>query len=287
MKSFLMCLFLLVTTACGDAPSEDPIRMTEAELGKGDAQARIIGRGLKLGVKSGVEVLSEGGWAIYGRSNRDLSDINASVAGRDQQVEILQDGFRVNLDELAYQDLLVETPLKLAVWGAEESAALEVTYAARWVEKRGSRKLKFERNLQPVVLQGGVTALRGHLQTDEGFSVESVFTDDDMEPKISRDFDWKWQVEWTIAQAGFLSDFQEDQVYFTTVDSDDTRYQSSAKVRLRAVEQVWTRHPSPDVIANCDTATRFCMHHLPSDAPDASECGSVQEVLACFRFDAR
>ena len=287
MKGFFMCLLLMVTGACVEDSAEEPIRMTEAELGKGDAQARMIGRGLKLGVKSAVDVLSEGGWVIEGRSNKELTEVRASVGGRDQNVEILEQGFRVKLDQLAYQDLLVETHLKVDVLSGAESAALEVRYAARWVEKRGSKRLRYEQTLQPVVLQGGVTALRGHLQTDEGFTVESVFTDDDLEPSLSRDFDWKWQVEWTIDQAGFLSDFQEDSVYFTTVDSDDMRYQSSAKVRLRAVEQIWTRVPAEHVIANCDTSTRFCMHHLPPDAPDAAECGSVQEVLACFRFDAR
>jgi len=238
-------------------------------------------------VTSTIEVLSDRGWVIHGRSNLDLTTVQASVAGRDQRVEVVSSGFQVHLDDLAYQDLLVEMPLQIEASSAEQSAALTVHYAARWVETRGSRKLKFERSLQPVVLQGGIPALRAYAQTNDGFALESVFTDDDLEPKIFRDFDWKWQMEWNLAQAALLSDFQEDRVYFLTADSDDTRYRTTAKVRLRAVEQVWTRSPEQEETAECDSSTRFCMHHLLPDARDASECGSVQEVLACFRYDAR
>ncbi len=287
MKVLLMALMLVMLGACVDDSVEESIRMNEAELGKGDTQARIIGRGLKLGVTSTIEVLSDRGWVIHGRSNLDLTTVQASVAGRDQRVEVVSSGFQVHLDDLAYQDLLVEMPLQIEASSAEQSAALTVHYAARWVETRGSRKLKFERSLQPVVLQGGIPALRAYAQTNDGFALESVFTDDDLEPKIFRDFDWKWQMEWNLAQAALLSDFQEDRVYFLTADSDDTRYRTTAKVRLRAVEQVWTRSPEQEETAECDSSTRFCMHHLLPDARDASECGSVQEVLACFRYDAR
>ena len=137
-----------------------------------------------------------------------------------------------------------------------------------------------------LLCRGGLPVLRAAATTEDGFSIEAVFTDDDQEPDVIRDFDWKWRFEWTRDQVPYLLDFEEDRVFFTAVDSDDTRYQKSAQLRIKATALTWSDAPVVDDETECTSAIRFCLHHLLPDAPDARECGAVQEVLACFRPDA-
>lgn len=287
MARMLVGLILVFAiSGCIEDVQPQVLTRAEAELGKDDSLPRLVGRGFRLGVQPAVQARDDGsGWFIKGASNQRLSDLSAQIEGAEVAVTLTDQSFVVQLDEVAVEALVVGIPLDIIATSNEDIAFLRVAFAMRWTDRRTSHKLTIEPELDPVMLPGGVVAIRAFATTPDGLRIESVFTDDDQEPIVYQDFDGKWELDWRRQQVPMLMDFADDRVYFNVVDHDDTRYQASAKLRLRATEQSWSRSEFSDDFA-CTSAVRFCLHHVVSTERDASECGRVADMLACFRVEA-
>ncbi|MEZ4458653.1 MAG: hypothetical protein R3E66_02775 [bacterium] len=286
-RIFMIVMVCLAMGCIDEVEPPDTIEVSASELGKDDAAARLVGRAFKLGVQTQLNASPDGShWSVHGRSNLELSHLKVTIAGMSAPADVVGSDFRIDLTPMMVEDLVFGAPLRINAHSAERTASLTVNFAPRWINRRGSSKLDLDVALQPVVTPGGVPVLRASATSAEGFSIEAVYTDDDQSPTVIRDFDWKWRFDWTRDQVPYLLDFVEDRVFFTVVDSDDTRYDKSAQLRIKATTMTWSEDPTMEQEAVCSSSVRFCLHHLLPDAVDAQECGGVQEVLACFRPDA-
>lgn len=295
MKSILciLSLFSLSLTACVE-PDHEPeehivVRAFEFDPGKADRGPVLVGRGLKIGLDAQIHPDELRGWTVRGAANKPLKRAQASIRGIQQPLELSSENFVIHLDDNSIEDLGSQAPI---VVEAEDEdghvVTLVVDFQLRWTDVRGSQKLSLDRAVKTSVQPEGGVLLRAFAHTDEGFSVESAFTDDDLEPDVVRDFDWHWEFQWTAAQLPYLLDFEDDRVHFVTVDSADLRYANQARLTLRAAQQTWARGPQHKNYnpPQCRSEVRFCMHHLLPSNPYGDECGNVQEILACFRQDA-
>lgn len=293
-KLFFLSLIFLNVVACVE-PDHHPdtpdqiVRTFETDSDKADQGPTLVGQDFQLGLEPRIQPGDTLGWTAQGAANKPLEHLEAWVGDAPQHVELSEQSFLIHLDANAIENLVSKAPLRIEAHNQDgQVASLIVDYTLRWSHIQGTQKLQLQRTLQPSVQPQGGVVLRALGHTDEGFSVESAFTDDDFEPEIVRDFDWAWEFQWTAAQIPYLLDFQDDQVHFTTVDSADLRYALKARLSLRASQQTWANGP---LVKNyqepaCSSDVRFCMHHLLPSHPYGDECGDVQEILACFRHDA-
>ncbi len=229
-------------------------------------------------------------WTMSGRVSKDIEHIRAFVSGRryiDAEM-VSPRKFRLLLNEKEMSRVLTGDPIFMEFepeGGSQDYYSGMISIRAKLSELDGTHRVSVGDWLVPILTMNGIV-MRANVETEPGFELQYVFTDDDQDPELTFNPGWLYWVDWRPESLQYAADFPDDPVYFYVYDGADSRYQKKARIALRVAaaglsikppEDAW---PPPVCLSEVDR----CITDLPVWANDTSTCGDATVVQACLNL---
>lgn len=224
-------------------------------------------------------------WELHGRMDPPPERlIGVDTFQNRHEARIEDNTFVIELDQQTTLDLLSGYALELEVTHKDKQTQSGlVRFKPAFRSFKGTQAIWVYRWMHAVHTPEG-RVFRARAGTKPGYSLESVFTDDDVDGAVRPDVSGgRWVVDFRPEDLLLASDFP-DPVFFTLVDSDEKRTRKEAVIELRLTDLrlMPDRSRLSGVDPTCSKDVLECLNALDADVADTESCGQVVDVEPCF-----